>query len=231
MTSSSVRKILIQMAVLGAIAVAIWAQAMTQMTGTLTGLDGKPITGAEVKITRTDIKANYNIKTDKNGKFNYATLPQGIYDVVITAGSETILETKGVRTDYAKPTVIDVDRRKPPVQAAAPPAAAQGPSAEESAAAKKKEEEAKAKYEKEMAEYNAQEAKNKGLQEAFNAGMEAAKAKNWPVAIESFTKASVLDPTQHAVFAQLADAYKVKAEGERGADRLADFPWPSRRAS
>ncbi|MEO8096402.1 MAG: carboxypeptidase regulatory-like domain-containing protein [Acidobacteriota bacterium] len=233
MTSRSVRKILIQVTLAGAVAAALWAQAMTQMTGTLIGLDGKPIVGAEVKITRTDIKANYNIKTNKDGKFNYATLPLGVYDVVITAGADLILDTKGVRTDYSKPTVMDIDRRK--VQAAnaaaaaapaapgAPGAAPPAPTAEQTEAEKKRAEEAQAKYDKEMKEYNEQQAKNSGLQTAFNAGMEAAKVKNWPVAIENFTKASELDPTQHAVFAQLADAYKIRAESERGAERLADF--------
>ncbi|MEP6961960.1 MAG: tetratricopeptide repeat protein [Acidobacteriota bacterium] len=230
MSAKNVRKILIQGGLLAAIAVAIWAQAMTQMTGILIDLDGKPIPNAEVKITRTDIKANYTIKSNKDGKFVYATLPLGTYDVQITAGKDVILDIKGVRTDYSKPTPIDVDRRKQAAAAAAaaaagptpgaPPAA---PTGQETEAAKKVREEAQAKYDKEMKEYNDQQTKTQGLQDAFNLGMEAAKAKNWPVAIENFTKASTLDPTQHAVFAQLADAYKSKAEGERGADRLADF--------
>ncbi len=91
-----------------------------------------------------------------------------------------------------------------------------------SEADKKKAAEAQAKFEKEMKEYQEQQSKNEGLQTAFSAGMEAAKAQNWTAAIEGFTKASELDPTQHAVFGQLADVYQKRAEKSKGAERLAD---------
>ena len=50
-------------------------------------------------------------------------------------------------------------------------------------------------------------AKNKALNDSFNGGMEAVKSKQWDVAVQSFTKASELDPKQHIVWAQLADSY------------------------
>jgi tetratricopeptide (TPR) repeat protein len=197
---------------------------MTAITGTVKGADGKPIQNAEVKITRTDIKANYSIKTNKDGKFNYATLPLGTYDIVITANGQPVLDTKGARTDYAKPMILDVDLSKPQAVAAGPaaPAVPAGP-AEPTEAEKKAMAEAQAKFEKEMKDYQEQQAKNEGLQAAFSAGMEAAKTKNWTGAIEGFTKASELDPTQHAVFGQLADVYQKRAETLRGAERLADY--------
>jgi tetratricopeptide (TPR) repeat protein len=209
----------------------VWAQAMTSIQGTVKGKDGKPIKDVEIKITRTDIKGNYKIKTDKNGKYNYATLPQGTYDVEMTASGQTIFQTKGVKTNYAGPIPIDVDMSKQEEAQAAAAAAPAGPAApaappapkEMTEAEKKAQAEAQAKFEKEMKEYQEAQSKNAGLQTAFNTAMEAAKAKNWPVAIENFTKASEIDPTQHAVFGQLADAYQKKAESERGADRLADF--------
>lgn len=207
-----------------------WAQQMTAIQGTVKGTDGKPLKDVEVRIVRTDIKANYKIKTDKNGKFNYATLPFGTYDIEMVADGKTILQTKGVHTDYSKPIPMDVDLSKQQEVAAAPAPAAGAPQAqapqapkEMTEAEKKAQAEAQAKFEKEMKEYQDAQNKNAGLQTAFNTAMEAAKAKNWPVAIENFTKAGEIDPTQHAVFGQLADAYQKKAEAERGADRLADF--------
>jgi tetratricopeptide (TPR) repeat protein len=223
------RKTLTQFVLAAVFAAISFGQAMTAITGTIKGKDGKPLQGAEIKITRTDIKANYSIKTNKDGKFNYATLPLGTYDIVITANGEPILDTKGARTDYAKPMVIDLDLSKPTVQTAAAPAA--GPAkptapaapAEQTEAEKKAIAEAQAKFEKEMKDYQEAAAKNEGLQTAFSAGMEAAKTQNWTAAIEGFTKASELDPTQHAVFGQLADVYQKRAEKSKGAERLADY--------
>ncbi len=224
----SVRKTLTTFALTALCAAVSFGQAMTAITGTIKGADGKPIKDAEVKITRTDIKANYKIKTNKDGKFNYATLPLGTYDIEITVDGKPILDNKGARTDYAKPMVLDIDLSKPqPTQTAAvapgaAPAKPAGP-AEPTEAEKKAMAEAQAKFEKEMKEYQEQQSKNEGLQTAFSSGMEAAKAQNWTAAIEGFTKASELDPTQHAVFGQLADVYQKRAEKERGAERLADY--------
>ena len=107
----------------------VWAQAMTSIQGTVKGKDGKPLKDVEIKITRTDIKGNYKIKTDKNGKYNYATLPQGTYDVEMTASGQTIFQTKGVKTNYAGPIPIDVDMSKQEEAQAAAAAAPAGPAA------------------------------------------------------------------------------------------------------
>lgn len=208
-----------------AFTVALIGQAMTSIQGTVKDQAGKPIQNAEVKITRTDIKANYSVKTNKEGKYNYATLPQGTYDIVINVSGKPIFETKGVRTDYSKPIPIDVDLSKPQEtqMAAVPPEQqAEGPAAP-SEADEKALAEAKAKFEKEMKEYQDQQAKNEGLQAAYNAGMEAAKAENWAAAIENFNKAGEIDPTQHVVFAQLGDVHQKRAEKSRGAERLNDY--------
>lgn len=223
----NIRIILKQLGLAAVCGVLALGQAMTAITGTITGADGKPIQNAEVKITRTDIKANYSIKTNREGKFNYATLPLGTYDIVAEVDKKPIFEMKGIKTNYAAPVPINVDlsqQQAPQQQAAAvAPGAPAPPQGEMSEADKKREAEAKAKFEKEMKEYEEQQAKNEGLQNSFNTAMEAAKAKNWDVAIENFNKAGQIDPTQHAVFAQLADVYQKRAETLRGAERLADY--------
>jgi tetratricopeptide (TPR) repeat protein len=219
----TVRNQLKQIALAAAFTAIAFGQAMTQITGTVKGADGKPVPNVEAKITRTDIKANYSIKTNKDGKFNYATLPKGTYDIVFFADGKPVYEAKGIVTDYAKPIPIEVDLGKPQVQAAVAGPAQPAAPAQPTEAEKKAQAEAQAKFEKEMKDYQEQQAKNEGLQVAFNAGMEAAKAKDWPAAIDGFNKASKLDPTQHAVFGQLADAYQKRAETARGAERLADY--------
>jgi tetratricopeptide (TPR) repeat protein len=67
--------------------------------------------------------------------------------------------------------------------------------------------EQKAAFEKQMKEQSEKMKGRKELNDAFNAGMDAKNNKKWDVAVESFTKASTLDPSQVAVWSQLAEAY------------------------
>jgi tetratricopeptide (TPR) repeat protein len=47
---------------------------------------GEPIVGAKVQIVRTDIKGNYDVNTDKKGKFIHAGVPYvGRYTLIISA--------------------------------------------------------------------------------------------------------------------------------------------------
>ncbi len=81
----------------------------------------------------------------------------------------------------------------------------------------------KAEYEKKKKEEAAAMAKNKELNDAFNAAREAQAAKNYDAAIEAFTKASVLDPNQHVVWGNMADSYAAKAATETGDAAQADY--------
>ena len=83
--------------------------------------------------------------------------------------------------------------------------------------------EQRAEYEKKLKEQEEAMAKDKALQDAFNAGMEAKNAKNYPVAIENFEKASGMAPTQHVVWAQLAESYISLGDTKTGAEQQADF--------
>jgi tetratricopeptide (TPR) repeat protein len=78
--------------------------------------------------------------------------------------------------------------------------------------------EQKAAMEKQIKEESERRKKNAALNDAFNQGMDAMKAKQWDQAIAGFTKASEMDPTQTVVWANLADAYKNQAEGKTGPD-------------
>jgi len=65
------------------------------MQGDVKGPDGKPLPGAMVKIDRTDIKAHYQVKTDKKGHYFHAGLPYGTYTVSIDRS--TFLSTSARR--------------------------------------------------------------------------------------------------------------------------------------
>jgi tetratricopeptide (TPR) repeat protein len=83
--------------------------------------------------------------------------------------------------------------------------------------------EQRAEYEKKLKEQEEAMAKDKALQDAFNAGMEAKNAKNFQVAVENFEKASNMSATQHVVWAQLAEAYISLADSKPGAEQQANI--------
>jgi Tfp pilus assembly protein PilF len=211
-TPQPLRKLLINLTLAIICLLPLIAQQMTTIAGQIIGKDGKPVEGAELKFERTDIKATYSIKTNREGKFNYATLPKGIYNITLTIKGEVVGRQEGIPTDPAKPIPFNVDLRNIQQAAQPVPDQAKGPTPEEIAA-----------YEKAKAENDAQAAKNQQLNDVFNVAMQAAQAKNWNVAIENFIKAGEIDPTQHVVFAQLGEAYRERAVTQRGQAQFDDF--------
>jgi tetratricopeptide (TPR) repeat protein len=61
--------------------------------------------------------------------------------------------------------------------------------------------------------------KNKALNDAFNSGKAAAEAKDYPTAIEKFKAAAEMDPKQHVIFGNMADAYSNLAQKSTGEDQ------------
>jgi tetratricopeptide (TPR) repeat protein len=189
------------------------------MEGNVKGEDGKPVQGAMIKITRTDIKGNYQVKTDKKGHFLYAGLPLGVYDVSVEIGGAAKDSVKGVRLHSDMPP-IDFDLAK---SAAGGPGEQGGqtqPAAQDATRGMSAQQ--KAELEKQLKEREEAMKKNKELNDAFNAGMTAAQAKQWDQAIASFNKASELDAKQHVVWAQLAEAEMNFAATKSGAEADAE---------
>jgi Tfp pilus assembly protein PilF len=81
--------------------------------------------------------------------------------------------------------------------------------------------EQKAAIDKQMKERQAAMAKNKALNDAFNAGMEALKTKQLDVALDQFTKAGAMDPKQHVIWGNLAETYSEIAKTKTGAEQEA----------
>src|SRR4051812_3703774 len=175
---STFTKFLINCAVMMLCAVIAVSQVTTIISGVVLGKDGKPLEGAEVKIIRTDIKANYSIKTKKDGKYSYPTLPMGVFDVVVAVNGVDSYKTSNIKTDPGKPSVVDIDLSKAEAQQAAAAGAATANNEKEKAAAAERDKAAKAKYDQEKQAYDEAQSKQAGLQTAFTAGMQAATAKN-----------------------------------------------------
>jgi tetratricopeptide (TPR) repeat protein len=186
------------------------------MEGDVKGTDGKPAVGMVVKIDRTDIKGHYQVKTDKKGHYLYAGLPLGTYNVSMTVDGKDIPVQQGVRLRGGDPTPVSADFSKIGTDAAAAQSALAAEKAQDAtrglSAAEKAAQEKQAKEREEALK------KNKELNDAFNGGIAAAGNKQWPEAIAAFNKASEMDPKQHVVWAQLAEAEMNFATTKSGAE-------------
>ena len=197
-----------------------WAQ-ISAIEGDVMGPDGQPIKGAQIVIERKDMKGTYKgAKTDKKGHYIYNGLPLGTYKVSVLVDGQAKDSVDNVRTKLGDPTPINFDLKKTAEQSAALQKAAEtGQLTKEQERSLSKEQ--KDALEKRSKENAAAMAKNKALNDAYNAGMTALEAKQFDTAIDSFKKASEVDPNQEAVWAQLAKAYSDKADTEKKPDMAA----------
>ena len=63
-------------------AASTWADSKS-IQGTVTGTDGKPLPGAQIRADRVDAKAKPEItKTDAQGHYTFKSLPAGAYRVI-----------------------------------------------------------------------------------------------------------------------------------------------------
>jgi superkiller protein 3 len=185
------------------------------IAGTVIGEDGQPLKDALVHIERQDVRGNYKVKTKKKGDYFHAGLPIGTYKVSVEIDGKVVESVNGVRVGMGDPTKIDFDLAevKKRQQAAASGA---GPTQEQLRSMSESERKA---YEESLKKRQQQISKNKELNEAFNAGMVAKEMKDFATAVEKFKAASAVDPAQHVVWAQLADAQLSLAQTKTGDER------------
>lgn len=189
------------------------------ISGKVKGEDGQPLKDALVKITRTDIKGNYQVKTNKKGEYFHAGLPLGQYTVALTVNNQEVDKVAGVRTTLGDPTPVDFDLQKYAAQRqeqqkAMEQAAQTGQVTDDLTRGMSKEQ--RAELDKKLKANQEAMAKNKALNDSFNAGMEAIKAKDYTTAIDQLKKASEMDATQHVIWGNLADAYVQSMKGKTG---------------
>src|SRR5947208_322989 len=202
------------------LAVSAFAQ-ITTIEGIVKGQDGKPVEKAEIQILRTDIKGSYKTKTDKKGHYLYMGLPMGKYDVSVLVDGKVLDAMKNVSTRPGDPIPVNFDLKAS--QADKAQQQAQMAKAIETGTLSKEQErsltpEQKAAMEKQIKEQSEKMKKNKELNDAFNAGMEAMTAKKYDEAVTAFEKAAAADPSQQAIYAQLGEAHLKMSEGKTGAD-------------
>lgn len=215
--SATLRKLLLVAPLTILFSAACFAQTTAAMEGEVKGDDGQPLKGAVIKIVRTDIKSNYNTKTDKKGHYYYGGLQAGTYRVSI--------EVDGKERGFQDHVILHLGGEPQPVNFDLKAQAATAPAGGTQELTKEQERgmtaEQKAAYEKNKSVKEEAIKKNKELNDAFNAGIAAQDAKQWDVAVQSFEKASTLDPNQNVVWGRLADSYSALAKTKTGPDQEA----------
>ncbi|MEO8661424.1 MAG: tetratricopeptide repeat protein [Bryobacteraceae bacterium] len=190
--------------------------------GKVTGEDGQPLKDALIKIERTDIRGNYQVKTNKKGQYFHAGLPLGTYKLSCLVNDQVKDSVNNVRTKLGDPVEVsfnlaEMAAKQKSIQKAAETGQLTQEQTREMSA------EQKAAIEKQLKERSAAMAKNKALNDAFNQGMAGIQAKQWDSAVEGFNKAAEMDPKQYAVWANMADAYVGLANTKTGADQMAAY--------
>jgi len=164
-----------------AVLFAVPAFAQTgNISGKVVDETGKPLTGVTISIDRQGISQHFEVKTDGKGQYLHAGLPTGAYRVAVMRDGKPVMTNEAVRVNFGGDTKADFDLKN---------ARAAGNNAEEA---------------KKIAE---EKAKAEATKASFEGARAALVAKNYDEAIRLFKEASEKDPTQHVIFANLADAY------------------------
>ena len=206
---------------------------MTTMEGMVKDQSGQPLKGAVIDLTRTDIKGHYSTKSDKKGHWFYMGLPEGTYLIQCIVDGKTMDKVNNVKSHVGDSTVTDFDLSKMVAQQKAMQQAQQTgqlPAEQEKSMTKEQKEQFEAAAKK------ASEAmkKNKALNDAFNGGMDnlkkgqadtdpAQKQTDFKAAIDSFNNAGQLDPSQVAVWENLALSYYYLGLAQSGDDKIKSF--------
>src|SRR5579884_260325 len=196
---------------------------ISAIEGDVKAPDGQPLKGAQILIEREDMKGTYKgAKTDKKGHYIYNGLPLGTYKVTLIVDGKAVDNVDKVKTKLGDPTEVNFDEKATAAQQQAVQKAAQtGQLTQEQERGLTKEQ--REALEKQAKQNAATIAKNKALNDAFNAGKEAQTAKNWQAAVDAFQKASEVDPNQHVIWGNLAESYVALAGTKTGADAQADL--------
>ena len=213
------RRNLIRSSVLAALVLSLFAASAVAQVGSVRGKvtdqSGQGLRDAMVFIERVGVRGNYKVKTNKKGNYFHAGLPLGQYVVRLEVDGKQVYSINGyqVKLGDDKPLNFDLAEIQRESQAAQSGA---GPTKEQLAAMS----EAQRKdYERALKSRQQQISKNKKLNEAFNAGMEAKRLKDFDVAIRHFKEAVELDPKQDVIWGNMAEALSGLVSTKVGAQR------------
>lgn len=181
--------------------------------GVVKGADGQPTVGAVIDFQRQDIKASYKVKTDKKGHYGHYGLPIGVYNEVLLIDGKEVDHINNLHTHPGDPQIENFDmKQSQEANKALSEAVKTGTLSKDQERSMSAEQ--KAALEKANKENEAKLAKNKALNDAYNAGKAALDAKNYDDAIANFSKAAEIDSSQAVIFSQMASAYEGAAKAK-----------------
>jgi tetratricopeptide (TPR) repeat protein len=159
--------------------------------GDVVGFDGSPLIGVTVTIDRKDIKQHFEVKkTDKKGHYFHAGLPVALYRVAVVQDGKELYFFDNIKVPLGDTMKLDFNLKQEMERAKSQPRELT-----------KEEKEARAKQEEEVKKHDT-------MKSRFDKGREYYTAKQYDQAVEEFKAAAVLDPSQHVIYANLAESYK-----------------------
>ena len=152
-----------------------------RLSGTARDKDGKPISGWTVSIERTDVPQRLQARTDNGGAYLAGVVPAGLYNVyLINPANNQPVDGAEIRINPGLTATMNFDLKSPRVMPGTNP--------------------------EDAAKLEAQRAAQAATKAAFDEGLVALNAKDYATASAKFQLATENDPTQHVIFANLAEA-------------------------
>ena len=207
--------------VLASLAIAMLAatSAVAQvgsLRGKVIDANGQGVRNAMVFIERVGVRGNYKVKTNKRGNYFHAGLPLGQYVVRLEIEGKQVYSINGYQVKLGEEKPLDFDLGEILREQQAASASGAGPTKDQLAAmsdAQRKE------YERALKARQQQISKNKKLNEAFNAGMEAKRLKDFEIAVQHFKEAAEIDAEQDVIWGNMAEALAGLVTTKTGAER------------
>lgn len=175
------------------------AQMLGGLEGVVKDFDGKPLVGATLEIERTDVKANFEVKTGKKGYYLHGALPSGMltrYTIRIIYNGQKLHELTGINIPVGERVRLDIDLQQE----------------------RKRQERGEGLTEQQkqqLEELRKRQEKTKGAQEHFSLGQQLTQQKQYPEAITELEAAAALDPNQWAIHSLLAECYVATNQNDK----------------
>ncbi len=214
MPSKSIRSFVFAVLAFSLLASSAFAQ-VGSIRGKVSGADGQGVRDAMVFIERMDVRGNYKVKTNKRGNYFHAGLPLGRYVVRLEIDGKSVYSVNGYQVKLGEEEPLDFDLAEIQRENQATRAAG-GPTKDQIATMSETQ---RKEYEKALKARQQQIGKNKKLNEIFNAGMEAKRLKDYAIAVQQFKAAAEIDPEQHVIWGNMAEALGGLVSTKAGAAR------------
>ncbi len=185
-------RIFLMIAVATALSVPATAQ-VGRVVGIVTDEEGNPLKGVQIKIEGLNVRRNYKVKTDKNGKFLHA-------GVSLQSTYRVIAEFEGYRSDYVEGVKPGFNEDGEPIEFVLKKGSA-GKMAFEMTEADRQ------RMIREAEEARKQQEAMELVRVQFDEGRTQYEAGNYEAAVTAFQAAAEKDPDQIAVWANLGQTY------------------------